>query len=84
MYYLYILKSLKDDGYYIGETENIIKRIKDHNSGKTKSIKHRIPFRLKYTEEFITKTECRKKEIFLKKNYQERKKLLISLGFDIK
>ena len=73
MYFLYILKSLKDSGYYIGITDKIEKRLKEHNSGKTKSIKSRIPFILIYTEAYLNKTEARKKEIILKTNYQQRK-----------
>jgi len=71
-------------GYYIGSTDNFEKRLKEHNSGKTKSIKHRVLFELVYREEFKTKTEARKREIQLKKNYQIRKDLLLGLGFDIK
>ncbi len=84
MHYLYILKSLKDLGYYIGSTDNLDKRLKEHNQGKTKSIKHRVPFILKYTEEYDTKREARQREIKLKKNYQARKEILLKLGFTIK
>ena len=84
MYFLYILKSLKDLGYYIGITENIAERLKSHNAGKTKSTKSRIPFIVSYIEKFYSKTDARKREIFLKRNYQERKKLLTSLGFKVK
>ena len=35
MHYVYILKSDKDNSLYFGCTENIKKRIKEHNSGKT-------------------------------------------------
>ena len=84
MYKLYVLKSLKDLGYYIGITESIKKRLKEHNLGRTKSIKHRIPFELVHTELFATKKESRKREIQLKKNYQARKELLLRLGFNVK
>jgi putative endonuclease len=84
MFYLYILKSSIDLGYYIGTTDNIDKRLKEHNSSKTKSIKHRIPLTVVHTEQFKTKTEARKREIQLKRNYKERKELLLKLGFDIK
>ena len=84
MYYLYILKSIKDKGYYIGITDNHKKRLEEHNKGKTKSLKNRIPFELKYKEEYNTKTEARKREILLKKNYQIRKELLNKLGFNLK
>jgi putative endonuclease len=84
MYYLYILKSLHDFGYYIGISDNVEKRVKEHNAGKTKSTKSRIPFVLAGTEDYLNKTEARKREIFLKKNYQERKKVLKNLGFEVK
>jgi len=84
MYYLYILQSLKDSGYYIGTTKNIAKRLNEHNRGKSQSTKSRIPFILKYSERFENKTAARKREIALKKNYQIRKKLLTQLGFGVK
>jgi putative endonuclease len=84
MYHLYILQSQKDLGYYIGTTNNFKKRLDEHNNGKSRSTKSRIPFILKYTETFNNKTEARKREIFLKKNYQARKELLNRLRFNIK
>ncbi len=74
MYYLYILQSEIDFGYYIGITSNLEERLKEHNSGKTKSIKHRKPFKIIYTESFSNKTEARKREIFLKKKLSRKKK----------
>lgn len=84
MYCLYILQSTIDLGYYIGITDNIDKRLKEHNLGKTKSIKHRVPFILKYTENYVIKSEARKRELQLKRSYQTRKELLIKIGFGIK
>ena len=66
MYYLYILKSLKDQKGYIGVTSNIEKRIREHNSGKEKSTKHRTPFGLAHSEVFLTLSEARKREWFFK------------------
>ena len=84
MHFLYIIKSQKDFGYYIGITDNIEKRLLEHNAGKTRSIKSRIPFVFVHSESYDTKTEARKREIQLKKNYQARKELLEKLGFNIK
>ena len=84
MFYLYILQSLKDNGYYIGITKDTEKRLIEHNKGKTKSTKNRIPFVLKYKEEYNNKTEARRREIKLKKNYHLRKELLNSIGFNLK
>ena len=84
MYFLYILKSLKDLGYYIGITNNLEVRLKEHNFGKTKSLKSRLPFVIVYNEEYKTKTDARKREIELKRNYQKRKELLQKIGFTVK
>ncbi|MGC9363771.1 MAG: GIY-YIG nuclease family protein, partial [Fidelibacterota bacterium] len=43
MYYVYILQSEKDGGFYIGYTTDLIRRIQQHNAGKTRSLKHRRP-----------------------------------------
>ncbi len=84
MYYLYILQSQKDNGFYIGLSNNIEKRLRDHNYGKTKSTKYRKPFILIYIEEFKTRLDARNREKELKSNYQKRKALLSKLGFNIK
>lgn len=75
MFYVYIIQSLKDKGIYIGFTENLAERIKEHNDGKTKSIKARLPFRLIYYEAYLNKTDARKREIHLKKSGQQRELL---------
>jgi putative endonuclease len=81
MYSFYILKSLKDFGYYIGISDNPEKRLRDHNAGKTKSLKHRLPMIVINIERYTNKIDARKREIFLKKNYQARKALLDNSGF---
>ncbi len=68
MYFVYVLKSLKDGTTYIGSTGDIVQRLKEHNQGKTKSIKHKLPMELVYYEAYSTKTLARKREIELKKN----------------
>ena len=51
MYFAYILKSLKDNKYYYGSTGNIESRLKQHNYGKVKSTKNRIPLILHYSKQ---------------------------------
>ncbi|HQP16062.1 MAG TPA: GIY-YIG nuclease family protein, partial [Bacteroidales bacterium] len=55
MYYVYILKSLKDGRFYIGSTADVEKRLLYHNSGRQRSTKNRIPFVLVYSESFEDK-----------------------------
>ncbi len=75
MYYVYVIQSEKDGSTYIGYTEDLVRRIQEHNQGKTKSIKHKIPYKLIHTEEFNSKTEARKRELKLKRNSFEKEKL---------
>ena len=75
MFFVYVLKSLKDQTTYIGSCEDSEKRVKEHNQGKTKSIKHKIPLELVYYEAYLTKTLARKREIHLKKNSASKEEL---------
>ncbi len=65
-YYVYVLKSNKDDNYYIGFTNNLSKRVLDHNSGKNNSTKYRQPLELIYFEGYIDKKDALGRELFLK------------------
>ena len=76
MFYVYILKSTVKKYHYIGSTEDLIKRVQEHNQGKTKSIKHLMPFTLQYYEAYETKVLARKREIELKRNSWRKKELL--------
>ena len=67
VFYTYILQSLKDNTYYIGSTNDVYKRILEHNSGLSKYTSKKIPWQLVYFEKFETLSEARKRENFLKK-----------------
>jgi len=69
------MQSKIDNSIYIGFTENLKRRISEHNQGKTKSIKHKIPFLLKYFEVYPNKTVARKRELELKNNSFRKKEL---------
>ena len=75
MYYVYVLQSAKDGTTYIGSTEDLRARIKEHNAGKTKSLKHKIPVKLIFYEAYLTKTLARKREIELKTNSSKKEEL---------
>jgi len=66
MYYVYILHSEIDGNFYTGFTRNIEKRVVEHNSGKVKSTKNRIPLKLIYYEAYLEKEDALKREAFLK------------------
>lgn len=73
MYFIYVLLSLKDQKTYVGYTDDFERRFKQHNSGYVKSTKHRIPFRLLFTEEFETSAEAKKRELYWKSGAGRRK-----------
>jgi putative endonuclease len=62
MYFIYIIKSLIVTRYYIGSTEDLERRLSDHNSGKVKSTKAYKPWKLVYSERFDTKSAALKRE----------------------
>ena len=67
MYYVYILKSQKDDNFYIGSTNNITDRLVRHNNKRVAATKSRTPFELVYIETFSTRKEAINRETQLKK-----------------
>ncbi len=75
MFYVYVIRSVKEDYHYIGYTSNLRKRLKEHDSGKTKSIKHLVPFELLYYESYEKDSLARKREINLKKNSAAKEEL---------
>ena len=66
MFYVYILKSLKDNNLYTGSTNNLEKRLKEHNEGKVFSTKPRLPFEIIYYEAYKSESDARKRERNLK------------------
>ena len=66
IYYVYILKIIKDGTYYYGSTNNIDKRLEEHNKGKTRYTKGRKPWMLHYSEQFNSRSEAMKRELFFK------------------
>ena len=78
MYCVYILRSKKDNKHYIGYTNNLERRMQDHNRGKSISIKQRGPFDLILSEEYATRIEAlrREKQIKSFKGGEAFKKLL--------
>jgi len=71
MNYLYILKNNKNERYYIGSTNNLDRRLTEHNGGKTKSLKNLLPVNLVFKKEFNNIIDARKIELKLKK-YKNR------------
>ena len=72
MIYVYVLLSEKDSYYYVGFTNDVCKRLTDHNNGKVKSTKNRRPFKLIYYEASLDIDDAIKREKYLKTTYGRR------------
>ena len=72
MFFLYILKSQRSGRHYIGITEDPEQRLAKHNKGDVRSTKAFRPWGLVYREEFLNKSDARRREIFLKKTARAR------------
>ena len=81
MFYVYILQSDLDRTFYIGFSENLEKRVLQHNNGESAYTSRKIPWKLVYFEEFTLKSDALKREKFLKaqKNKVFYQKLIDSL-----
>jgi len=66
MYYVYAITSLTRNYIYVGMSNNVQRRLHEHNSGKNKTTRPYRPFVLFYKEQFDTRTEARHKEKYLK------------------
>lgn len=76
--YTYILKC-SDKTLYTGWTNNLEKRLADHNAGKgAKYTKSRRPVEIVYYETFATKEEAMRREYAIKRLTRKQKLMLIT------
>ena len=66
MYYVYVIRSLKDGKWYTGFTCNVEHRLREHNSGEDKATKSRVPFELVYIEGCTDNQDALAREKYLK------------------
>ena len=67
-FYIYVLKSLHKNFIYIGFTEDLRRRLEEHNSGKSKSTKSYLPFELIHYEAYRNTQDAKRREHYLKTN----------------
>ncbi|MEW6508352.1 MAG: GIY-YIG nuclease family protein [Bacteroidota bacterium] len=70
--YVYVLQSNKDGKFYVGYTNNLKKRIVEHNLGKVKSTSIRRPFMLVYWEGCLSQKDALRREKYLKTAWGKR------------
>ena len=66
MYTVYILHSKTFDRYYVGYTNNLARRLSEHNRIKRKFTDAGIPWIVVYTEIFMSKKDAMNREKFIK------------------
>ena len=65
MFYIYILKSQKNDRWYTGSTNDLRKRLKQHNEGRSTWTKDKGPWGLIYYEGCLNEEDSRSREKYL-------------------
>lgn len=83
MFYVYLLHSIKFDELYIGSTNDLKNRLKEHNNGKVSSTKHKRPYKLIYYESYLYEKDARYRKKMLKLRGQARNQLLLRLKFTL-
>ena len=67
-FYVYILHNKNRNYIYIGFTENLVRRFKEHNQGLSKSTKSFIPLDLIHYEAYKNIKDAKRREYYLKTN----------------
>ena len=63
---VYVIKSTRTGKLYTGQTQQLEKRLLQHNDGSSPYTKNRGPWVLIYEESFATRAEAMAREKFLK------------------
>jgi len=67
-YYVYVLHNKNKNFIYIGYSENIIQRVRDHNKGLSKSTKVYRPLEIIHYEAYRNIKDVKRRELYLKTN----------------
>ena len=66
MHYVYVLRSARDDGLYIGYSANLRRRFMQHSEGTARATAHRRPWTLIYYEAYLDLIDALGRERYLK------------------
>jgi putative endonuclease len=83
MNYVYVLKSSVDEELYIGSTNNLKRRLREHNTQKSFSTSWRGPFELIYYEAYKDLRDAREREQALKQRGNSRKHLMNRMSYSL-
>jgi len=66
MHYVYVLPSLRDEGFYIGYSSNLRSRMRQHSEGNSFATAYRGPWKLIYYEAYVEQSDALSREKYLK------------------
>ena len=66
MYYTYVIESQKSKYWYTGSTDDLRKRLNQHNTGKSTWTKKGVPWKLIYYEACANREDATTREKYLK------------------
>ncbi len=79
MFFVYILKSEIKNWYYVGSTNRLEERLKEHNLGYVRSTKAFSPLKIVYIKQFDNEKDARNYEHKIKDCRKEKELILKSL-----
>ena len=72
MFYVYVLRSLKDGGFYTGYSDDLKRRFAEHGNGDVISTRNRLPVKLVYCEASCNQQDALHREKYLKTAWGKR------------
>ena len=66
MIYVYAISSTNHNYIYVGMTNNLEERFHRHNTGRERTTKPYLPYKIIYQEECLDRTSARKREKYWK------------------
>tara|TARA_B100001057_G_scaffold86398_1_gene82315 strand:- start:4632 stop:4889 length:258 start_codon:yes stop_codon:yes gene_type:complete len=83
-FYVYMLLSADNTLTYVGYTNDLNKRLNNHNTGKGAKFTRGRRWKLIYKQSYSLKKNAMKEEFLLKKNFNYRKKIKLKYLDNIK
>jgi putative endonuclease len=65
-YTVYVLQSDRDGSFYVGYTSGLDERLRRHNEGRSPYTKAKVPWRVVYLEEYLSRSQAMEREKELK------------------
>jgi len=71
-HYVYVLESLQNNDLYIGCSDDLRKRLGEHNKGLNRSTKSKKPWKIIHYEAYLRKDDALRREHYLKTSQGSR------------